>query len=300
MDFGKLNDISKVDFTLPPDNEYNTKILTNPAIKTDWYFGPPVWANKDWVGKIYPYNTKDKDFLYHFTRQFNTIELNLTHYQIPSESTIDRWKEVSAEGFKFCPKFPQIISHDRQLMGSEGLTMEFCNNILRLEEFLGVSFLQLAPTFEPKHFKILENYLRFLPKELPVSVEFRHPNWFVNTNIWQEVCQMLTENGKGLVITDVAGRRDVLHQTLTTPTLTLRFVGNELHPTDYTRIDDWCNRLIIWMKMGLEKAYIFVHCGENILAPELTQYWIRKMNQLAGLNLQEPRILPKVVQGSLF
>ncbi|WP_373330873.1 DUF72 domain-containing protein [Salmonirosea aquatica] len=68
------------------------------------------------MGKIYPSNAKDKDFLYHYTRQFNTIELNMTHYQIPSDDTIDRWRDTAPEGFKYCPKWPQIISHDAQLL----------------------------------------------------------------------------------------------------------------------------------------------------------------------------------------
>ena len=111
---------------------------------------------------------------------------------------------------------------------------------------------------------------------------------------------MLTEMKIGTVITDVSGRRDVLHNTLTTPNLTLRFVGNELHPTDYTRIDAWCDRLVAWLEMGLKNAYIFVHCGENKFAPELTKYWIDRLNALVNLQIQAPKITPQVIQSSLF
>ena len=118
--------------------------------------------------------------------------------------------------------------------------------------------------------------------------------------IWTDTCQMLVGMKVGTVITDVAGRRDVVHSTLTTPDLTLRFVGNELHPTDYTRIDEWCKRIITWLEMGMMNAYIFVHCGENKFAPELTKYWIEQLNNLANLDIQVPKISPQVVQGSLF
>ncbi len=143
-------------------------------------------------------------------------------------------------------------------------------------------------------------YLKSLPPDFPVSVEFRHPDWFREEKIWTNTCQMLAEMKVGTVITDVAGRRDVLHNTLTTPNLTLRFVGNELHPTDYSRIDEWCDRIITWLEMGLRNAYIFVHCGENKFAPELTKYWIERLNALADLDIQAPKITPPVVQGSLF
>ena len=302
MDFGKLQDISKVDFTLPPDNPLTAKTL-NLATKTsksNIYIGPPIWANKDWIGKIYPFNAKEKDLLHYYTRQFNTIELNVTHYQIPTSDTVQRWKAAAADGFKFCPKFPQVISHDRQLVGCEALTAEFCAAVLGLDEHLGMTFLQLSPTFNPRQVKFLEKYLKSLPPNFPVSVEFRNQDWFRDQKIWTDTCLMLAEMNIGTVITDVAGRRDVLHNTLTTPNLTLRFVGNELHATDYTRIDAWCNRLITWLEMGLENAYIFVHCGENKFAPELTKYWIQQLNTLGKMTIQEPKIIPQVVQGSLF
>ena len=302
MDFGKLQDISNIDFSLPPDNSLTAHILelSPKNQKSNIYIGPPVWANKDWIGKIYPHNAKDKELLYHYTRQFNTIELNVTHYQIPTVETIQRWKAAAADGFKFCPKFPQIISHDRQLVGTEALTAEFCSAVLGLGEHLGMTFLQLSPTFNPRQIKFLENYLKALPPNFPVSVEFRNQDWFRDEKIWTDTCQMLGEMKIGTVITDVAGRRDVLHNTLTTPNLTLRFVGNELHPTDYTRINEWCNRLAIWLKTGLKTAYIFVQCGENKFAPELTNYWIQQLNVLGKLTINEPKIVPQVVQGSLF
>ncbi|AFK03235.1 protein of unknown function DUF72 [Emticicia oligotrophica DSM 17448] len=302
MDFGKLQDISKVDFTLPADNPFTAQTLAvAPKVsKPELYFGPPIWANKDWIGKIYPSNAKDKDFLYYYTRQFNTIELNVTHYQIPTSKTVERWKESAADGFKFCPKFPQAISHDRQLIGCEFLTEQFCEAILGLGDHLGMTFLQLAPTFDPRRLKSLEAFLKQLPKGFPVSVEFRHQDWFSDKNIWAKTCEMLAELNVGTVISDVSGRRDVLHTTLTIPKLTLRFVGNELHPTDYTRVDDWCERLKKWLDAGLNSAFIFVHCGENEFAPELTKYWINTINAKYRLAIKEPKIMPQAVQGSLF
>jgi uncharacterized protein YecE (DUF72 family) len=302
MDFGKLQDISTVDFTLPPDNPLTAKTLdlAPKTQKSAFYLGPPIWANKDWIGKIYPNNAKEKDFLHYYTRQFNTIELNVTHYQIPTFETIQRWKDAAADGFKFCPKFPQVISHDRQLVGCEALTEQFCNAVLGLEEHLGMTFLQLSPSFSPLQIKFLEKYLQSLPPDFPISVEFRHPDWFKDSKVWINTCEMLAEMKVGTVITDVAGRRDVLHGTLTIPNLTLRFVGNELHLTDYTRVDAWCNRLITWLEMGLQNAYIFVHCGENKFAPELTKYWIDQLNTLAKVQIQSPKIMPQVVQSSLF
>ena len=304
MDFGKLTDISDVDFSLTSDHPFTSQVLKNaidPNPKSVFCFvGPPIWSNKEWVGKIYPTTAKEKDFLYHYTRQFNTIELNVTHYQIPTEATIQRWREASAPGFRFCPKWPQEISHERQLRGCEALSQAFTSAVLGLGEHLGTTFLQLSPYFDPRQLYTLEVFLKQLPTHFPISVEFRHPDWFSNQSVWQETLQMLHQLSVGTVMSDVAGRRDVVHMSLSTPTVVLRFVGNELHSTDFTRVDAWVQRLKKWFSEGLQIAYIFVHCGENMNAPELTKYWVDQLNKQCDFSLSPPRIQPKVVQGSLF
>lgn len=303
MDFGKLTDLSGVDFGLPLDPVFTQNILQNykPAQTSQprIYVGLPIWANKEWIGKIYPHSAKEKDFLNHYARQFNTIELNVTHYQTPTPATVQRWREAVTSDFRFCPKWPQEISHERQLADSAPQTEAFLNAMLGLEHNLGTTFLQLAPYFGPWKFDVLEKFLRQIPRDFPLAVEFRNPKWFEEP-IWTQTLEMLSSLGVGTVLSDVAGRRDVLHLALSKPTLTLRFVGNELHPTDFSRVDEWVERLKIWLAADLQEVFVFVHCGENLFAPELSKYWIDQLNQQCGLSLEAPVIQPKVVQGNLF
>jgi uncharacterized protein YecE (DUF72 family) len=300
MDFGRLPDVSNIDFRLPPDNPFTTQTLTQPQHKPlRVYVGLPIWAAREWLGEIYPASAKNADMLSHYARQYNTIELNVTHYQIPTQETIQKWRAASREGFTFCPKFPQIISHDKQLLHTEALTAEFCTRILELESYVGIPFLQLAPTFSPRMLSVLEQYIQNLPEGFPLAVEFRHPDWFSNQQTWQRTLQMLQKYQKTTVITDVAGRRDVLHQSLPTPQVAIRWIGND-HPSDELRIDQWANRIAEWISSGLEEIYIFVHTPDNISAPRKSLYWIRQLNKTCGLQIAEPRFLPKVVQGTLF
>ncbi|WP_375443894.1 DUF72 domain-containing protein [uncultured Fibrella sp.] len=313
MDFGKTTNLDTVTLSLPPGHTFNARIWTDvtPTKQPNVFIGGPVWANKDYVGKVYPSTAKEKDFLHYYVRQFNTIELNLTHYQIPTQGMIDKWKTEAAgavaerknvgTSFLYCPKFPQAISHERLLQGAENLTAEFVNAIFGLEEFLGMSFLQLPPMFGPDKWPVLERYLSDLPDDLDVAVEFRHPDWFKSASIWGQTLERLHALHRHTVITDVSGRRDVLHMGLSSPVLTLRFIANEGHPTDYTRTDEWIQRLKSWFDKGLQTAYLFVHGGgDNDTAPELIRYWVRQLNEHCGLNLREPVLQPQVVQGSLF
>jgi uncharacterized protein YecE (DUF72 family) len=303
MDFGKLpiEQVGQVEFRLPPDHFFTAQSLGNqPVALPIFHVGCPVWANKTWLGKIYPTQAKEKDLLHHYTRQFNTIELNVTHYQIPTPETIERWKSQSATDFKFCPKFPQIISHDKLLQGCETLTEEFCRNILELDDYLGLPFLQLSPYFAPKHLPILRHYLQSIPPQLPLAVEFRHPDWFgTSSKAFEQAIMLLHDYGMTTVITDVAGRRDVVHQALPTPKVAIRWVGNE-HPSDYERIDAWVARLKAWVTLGLKEIYIFVHINDNNLAPEMANYWIKQLNQSINCGLTVPHFMPRVVQQSLF
>lgn len=313
MEFGKVHNLNAVNFTLPPGAAFNARVWAaveptprDMSRQPQVFIGGPIWANKEYVGKIYPSNAKERDFLHYYTRQFNTIELNSTHYQIPTAGMIAKWKTEATAGFVYCPKFPQIISHERQLIAAEGLTDEFVNAVLGLEEHLGMTFLQLPPSFGPDKWPVLETYLKDLPDELDVAVEFRHSDWFGKAArdggpFWQQTLERLYALHRHVVITDVAGRRDVLHMGLSSPVLTLRFIANDGHPTDYSRTDAWVQRLKTWFEKGLQTAYLFIHGGaENDTAPELILYWTRELNKHCGLRLKEPVLQPKVVQGSLF
>lgn len=298
MDFGKLADISKVDFTLPKNGPLFLSESEGKPLEV--FVGPPIWANKPWVGKIYPHDAKDADFLFHYAQQFNTIELNVTHYQIPNDNTISRWKSQVGKDFKFCPKFPQSISHERQLVGAADSTDHFVGQILKLEENLGITFLQLPPYFGFSRLTVLINFLKTLPKDIEIAVEFRHESWFESEKNWERAVLALADVGVGTVITDVSGRRDVAHMSLSTDTLTLRFIANNLHETDFTRADEWIFRIKNWHAAGLKKAYLFMHTEENILAPEMSNYWVEQLNAELNLQLKPATIQAEVVQANLF
>lgn len=302
MDFGKLQDISRVDFTLPPNHPDTLPMLQQSGsyIKPRVHVGLPVWVNKAWVGGIYPGSMRDKDALLWYGRQFNTIELNSTHYHIPSPDTVDRWRQAVPQGFTFCPKFPQLISHEAALRSTHDITAAFCAAIAGLEDKLGDAFLQLPPYFAPRQLPDLEAFLKFIPESVPIAVELRHPDWFVNNVASLPLFEVLEKHGAGTVLTDVAGRRDVLHMRLTTPSAMIRFVGNGLHPTDYTRIDAWVERLREWFDNGLRQLYFFVHEPDNTLAPELAIYLIEQLNKVCGFDLKPPKKFVQPVQGELF
>ncbi|MBC6610334.1 DUF72 domain-containing protein [Hymenobacter sp. BT507] len=303
MDFGRLSDLRYVVFSLPPDHPATAAVLarttaTPPAPAV--YVGCPIWTNKAWLGSYFPAGIKDADYLHYYARQFNSIELNTTHYRIPDAPTVRRWRDAVPPSFRFCPKLPQSISHDRALYNADDLTLSFCRSIGELGERLGRAFLQLPPHFGPEHLPRLERYLLDFPAEIPLAVELRHPAWFANTELFATVSAMLEALDKTLVLSDVAGRRDVLHMRLTTPTAFIRLNGHGLVPSDYQRADAWAERLAAWLGAGLQTAYVFIHQKDIMHSPLWTQHFLQRVQQLTGIAVEPPRVIPQPVQGSLF
>lgn len=305
MDFGRLpdNEFPLVDFTLPADTALTKKVFkeAKKPSEPDLYVGCAKWGRKEWVGLIYPPKTKEANFLEEYVKHFNSIELNAIFYNMPKKEQVNTWREkaeASRTDFKFFPKFTQGISHIKRLKGAEVLTSQYLENISEFGDTLGPAFLQLSDNFGPKNFDILKNYLEALPHDFEMFVEVRHPDWFSDRFARKDLFEMLRHLKKGSVITDSSGRRDCVHMELSKPEAFIRFVGNGLHPTDYTRIDEWVERIADWRAKGLRSIYFFLHQHDEKDTPILADYTVKKINEKLGTNLDGPRFVDK--QNGLF
>ncbi|MEM1215828.1 MAG: DUF72 domain-containing protein [Bacteroidota bacterium] len=303
MKFGKLSDITTVDFRLAETEASNADFLAPVASeRLAVYVGCTGWGMPQWVARWYPKGTKSKDFLAAYAQQFNTIELNTTHYRIPDGATVDKWCTAVPADFRFCPKVPQRISHSKQLgLGGDQLPL-FWESLARFASKLGASFMQLPPYFGFDRLAQLQHFLSIWPAEYPLSVEFRHESWFADEQRILDWSAMLREEGVGAVITDVAGRRDVLHDQITQPFSVVRFVGNGLVPSDFRRADAWVARMLEWQKIGLSDLYFFPHQPDNVHAPEMCAYLVEQL-QARGLNTRGPQLIKASDEGqqiSLF
>lgn len=295
MEFGRVeeNELNSIDFSLSPEPGFNKKILIDqPAKDAKVYVGCAKWGRPEWVGKIYPPKTKERNFLQQYVGHFNSIELNTTHYKIIGAKGIAKWKEkAKGKDFKFCPKMYQGVTHKGSLKGKEFLTREFLRGVQAFEEHLGPIFVQVSDTFTPNRKVELFTFMLSLPKELQFFLEVRHPGWFSKEKIREEYFEFLAENNIGAVITDAAGRRDCAHMHLTVPKAFIRYVGNGLHATDYQRSDVWVQRMKYWLDHGLKELYFFMHMHDEATSPELTDYVVDKLNHQCGLNLMRPKFI---------
>ena len=295
MEFGRVpeSELNSINFTLPKEPAYNKQVLpgkkvTNPKV----YLGCAKWGRTEWVGKIYPSKTKEKDFLDHYVKHYNSIELNATHYKVYGAAGVAKWAAKAGDkDFMFCPKMYQGVTHRGSLLNKDFITTEFLRGIIAFEKHLGPVFVQVSDAFTTKRKEELFAFLRSLPTDLQFFLEVRHPDWFGKNDIRNELFDFLRSINMGIVITDTSGRRDCAHMHLTIPKAFIRYVGNSLHPTDYTRVDDWISRMKYWLDKGLEELYFFMHMHDEAFSPELTVFMADKMNAACGLSLIKPKFI---------
>jgi uncharacterized protein YecE (DUF72 family) len=292
MRFGSLPErlLATTDLRLPPEPVENAAVLPGtraaaPAV----YVGAAIWGAPGWAGKIYPPKTPATTYRQLYPRYFNAIELNATHYNIYSPDVMRQWAApASGFDFRYCPKFPQSISHHSGFENVQEQTAAFLESIWAFEKHLGPAFLQLSETFSPQYKEVLFHYLATLPTNTAYFLEVRHPAWLGNKAEATELFQTLISLNIGLLLTDTPGRRDLVHMRLTIPRLFLRFVCNGVHPTSFSRADAWVQQLKNWLDRGLQEVYIFLHPGNDAAVPELSLYWIDELNKKCGLQLKHP------------
>lgn len=286
MKFGKVDDPSLVDFTLPATHPETYPVLnrfdTNEPFEV--YVGCAKWNKTDLKG-FYPKGTKDE--LEYYAKQFNSIELNATYYNTPSKDQILKWKEKTTPNFKFFPKITQSISHYSRLLNTDQKVMAFTDAVAMLEEKLGMIFLQMHENFKPKDFDRLAHFLQTFPIGFPLAVEVRNEEWFADQTIFNNYCQLLEQTNKTNIIVDTAGRRDMLHMRLTSPVAFVRYVSAN-DDSDEKRLNDWLDIIEDWRANGLQQLYFFIHQNLELESPMIATQFIKKVNDRFNLDVPYP------------
>lgn len=295
MKFGQVPDPENVDFTIPTDSAANKALFAKEKAKDlEIHVGCAKWNKTDLKG-FYPKGVKDE--LAYYSTQFNCIELNATFYRLFPPTTFEKWKNTVPDAFKFFPKLDQSISHFKRLKDVEAVVDANVSNMSHLEQKLGMPFLQLHNNFGPKDIDrvhaFVENWNQY---KAPLAIEFRHTDWYNDPNVSEQLYELLESNKITNVLVDTAGRRDLMHMRLTTPTAFVRWVGAN-HESDYARLDEWIERIAAWKKQGLANLYFFVHQNVEKESPLLSAYFITKLNKKLGTKLQVPKTLKDLTDG---
>ncbi len=142
------------------------------------HVGTSGWAYGNWRGVFYPPGLRQGEWLAHYARFFDTVEVNASFYRLPTEKLIEGWCAHTPENFRFAVKAWRAITHFRRLEACEDLLADFFARIALFGDKLGPVLFQLPPRFaaDPER---LETFIAGLPEGHRYAFEFRDPSWHV-------------------------------------------------------------------------------------------------------------------------
>lgn len=269
-----------------------------------YHLGCPIWSNRDWIGDLFTATAKPGEFLRQYSTVFNTVEGNNCFYGLPRLETVLRWRDEVAPGFRFCFKFPRVISHERRLRTAAAETTEFLERLSPLAQagHLGPCFLQLPPSFGPADLPALRHYLLALPTEFQYAVEIRHRAFFAKGEEERRLNRLLLDLGIDRVMLDsralfsadpadpdtrtAQGKKPRLpvHAISLGPRPFIRYIGHPDPQANRPFLEPWLDKLELWLNEGRE-PYFFAHTPNNRQAPLLARRvheWLRARCSAVG------------------
>jgi len=139
------------------------------------------WADKDYVGLLFPKSLPEKSRLAAYGEWFDRVELNTTYHAIPPRERIAGWVAQTPPGFLFDVKLEKRFSENPRAAADSGLVEIFLHAIepIVAAKKLGAFLLTLAPAFGPHRHRLeeLDAVAEKFSPHAPVAVELRDRAW---------------------------------------------------------------------------------------------------------------------------
>lgn len=224
----------------------------------DLLIGTSGWSYKNW-SDFYPKDGSQKDYLEYYTGRFNSVEVNATYYNLPSENTVNNWREKAADDFYFSVKGHRRITHYNKMKDIDEPLNQFLSRILLLGDTLKTVFWQFPPSFT-KNAQRLESFLRKLPDDQQFAFEFRHISW-----LDEEIYELLSE--KDAAIVWQSSGKFPNDCTPTTDYIYIRFHGLTGYRYSYKKSDlePWAEIVQNQLNEGRDAQIYFNNPGGNAI-----------------------------------
>jgi uncharacterized protein YecE (DUF72 family) len=211
------------------------------------HIGTSGWHYDHWVGPFYPENLPKGEFLTHYQKQFDAVEINNSFYRLPSAQSLNHWRESTEPGFIFTAKASRYITHMKKLKDPADAVSTFFERIDGLSPKLGPILFQLPPhwRFNPDR---LEGFLKALAAGHRYAFEFRDSSWFVN-----QCLDILARHGAAFCIYHLAG--DVSPRAVTADFIYVRLHGpGDAYQGRYgtSELAGWAGAFSSWSDQGKE------------------------------------------------
>jgi uncharacterized protein YecE (DUF72 family) len=227
------------------------------------HIGTSGWNYKHWKGVFYPEDSTQKEWFPFYLQHFDTVEINNTFYQLPSEKTLKNWKEKVPDDFIFSVKGSRYITHRKYLKDPKESSQKFFDRVQLISETLGVILFQLSPRWN-LNFERLKNFIQILPAKFRYTFEFRNPTWFD-----EKVYNLLEENNIAFCIYDINGEMSPKKVTADIVYIRLHGPSEQAYHGRYDKqtLAGWVGAFRQWIDQGKE-IYCYFDNDFQGLAPQ--------------------------------
>ncbi|WP_207922619.1 DUF72 domain-containing protein [Micromonospora sp. KC606] len=247
-----------------------------------------MWTHRSWQGRLLAHPLPPTERLRHYARWCTAVEGNTTFYATPSRDAVASWAQQTDPGFRFLPKLPKLVTHERRLADVDEPLRAFLDAIEPLGPRTHALWIQLPGSFGPADVPTLARFLRRLPTSHRYAVEVRHPAFFTDPRATRQIEGVLTDAQAEWIPFDTTAffaspptsdaERDAwtrkprlpLRSRALTDRPIVRYLGRDDHGRTVEGWQHWIDVVVGWLREGRSPT-MFVHTPDNADAPLLAR-----------------------------
>jgi len=233
-------------------------------VATNAHVGVSGFSYVSWKGRFYPEGMKSEEFLGHYSRHLNSVEINSSFYASPGAAMVKNWSAKTDEKFRFAFKAPRQITHILKLgKGSSEAAERLSETLDLLGPRRGPVLFQLPP-YSKLDLGLLDEFLTKTSEVKSRVFEFRHESW-----LQKPTYRLLDKHGAGFCISETEDMEPAFEVTGGLAYFRLR-----KDSYDAKAIANWAEK-IDKAGRGLRECYVYLRhdeTGENaVLAQSLAE-----------------------------
>jgi uncharacterized protein YecE (DUF72 family) len=252
------------------------------------HVGCAMWTHRAWPGRYLPHPLPAHERLRAYAGWCTAVEGNTTFYATPSRETVASWARQTGPDFRFVPKLPKVVTHERRLTGADAELRAFLDAVEPLGPRAHALWVQLPGSFGPGDVPTLARFLRGLPTTHRYAVEVRHPAFFTDAGAARALEDALARVGAEWIPFDTTAffrtpptsdaEREAWLKKPRTPLRTralterpiVRYLGRDDPARTVEGWQPWLDVVSGWLREGRSPT-VFVHTPDNADAPDLAR-----------------------------
>ncbi|MEU4477562.1 DUF72 domain-containing protein [Micromonospora sp. NPDC023966] len=275
-----------------------------------------MWTHRAWQGRFLAHPLPAHERLRAYAEWCTAVEGNTTFYATPTRETVASWAGQTDPGFRFVPKLPKVVTHERRLTGADAELRAFLDAVEPLGPRAHALWIQLPGSFGPGDVPVLARFLRGLSTTHRYAVEVRHPAFFTDPGAVRALEDTLARVGAEWIPFDTTAffrtpptsdaEREAWLKKPRTPlrirALTdrpiVRYLGRDDPARTVEGWQPWLDVVTGWLREGRSPT-VFVHTPDNADALDLA----RRFHDQVRARLPEVAPLPEpapVAPSTLF